>query len=135
MEIAALRNAHELVNDLVRAEEGRISDPIPVPGASPAELEAGGGLSFRRTNSLPSYRSDAGGTEPPGYEDELNGEIIVADGFRYTPTAASTPSGTGITPGSTPGSSVVDIGSPRLSAETGRTVRMGSGTATGFTKD
>jgi hypothetical protein len=130
MEISALRHAHELVNDLVRAEEGRMSEPIPVPGASPAELEAGEGLSFRRTNSLPDYRSEAGWTEPPGYEDELSGEIVVADGFQYMRSGQFTPQGTG----STPGSSVVDC-SPRRSIETGRTVAPTAGEGTGFTKD
>jgi hypothetical protein len=56
----------------------------------------------------PSYSAP-----PPRYEDELEGEMTVVDGFRYTPS--STDDATE--------SSIVDC-SPRLSFETGRSTLL-----------
>ncbi|KAI9879305.1 MAG: hypothetical protein M1830_008956 [Pleopsidium flavum] len=96
-EIHELRNAHEVVNDIVRAEEGRYI----------RELDGG----LMRENSLPDYdsRSESGGTEPPSYEEQIVAESVV-DGFQYTPQGSE----------GTPASSVVDT-SPRISMESRET--------------
>lgn len=100
-EIHELRNAHEVVNDMVRAEEGRYIH------------ELDGGMSGVRLHSisLPDYdsRSESGSTEPPTYEEQLAGFSVV-DGFQYTPEGTR----------STPGSSVVDT-SPRISLDSRET--------------
>jgi hypothetical protein len=111
-EINNLRTAHEIVGEMIRAEEGRArlyyqaNLPPSRRPASAAELDAGIGSSTRPT-SLPAY------IPPPRYEEELEGDITVVDGFQYTPSATD----------ETPDSSVVDC-SPRLSFETGRTTLM-----------
>ena len=108
-EIRTLQNATDLVRDLVRAEEGRArTDLNAYPSGyysrySPAELEVGVGSS-RLSDVPPSYVAP-----PPRYEEELEGELTVVDGFRYTPSNTD----------DTPESSIVDC-SPRLSFETGR---------------
>jgi len=51
---------------------------------------------------------------PPQYEEELEGDLQVVDGFRYTPSSSSADL-------DTPDSSVVDC-SPRMSSDTVRTV-------------
>jgi len=96
-EIHELRNAHEVVNDIVRAEEGRYIH----------ELDVG----LTRQNSLPDYdsRSESGGTEPPSYEEQIVAESVV-DGFQYTPQGSE----------GTPASSVVDT-SPRISFDSRET--------------
>ena len=96
-EIHELRKAHEMVNDMVMAEEGRYIH------------ELDGGLT--RRSSLPGYdsRSESGATEPPSYEEQLAGDS-VADGFQYTPEGTA----------STPASSVIDT-SPRVSLDSRET--------------
>ncbi|EXJ81704.1 hypothetical protein A1O1_07769 [Capronia coronata CBS 617.96] len=114
-EIRTLRNASDLVRDLVRVEEGRArrnaynphQTPYPI---SPAELDAGVGCS-NYTHLPPSYM-----VPPPRYEQELEGDLTVVDGFRYTPSNTE----------ETPESSIIDCNS-RLSLDTGR--------STVFTKD
>ena len=112
-EIRTMRNASEFVRDIVEAEEGRArnvqSSNRCADGFEPAELN-GGGVSSRSSDIAPSYKSDA--TPPPGYEEELDGEMIIVDGFRYTYTSVSTTD-------LSSESSIVDC-SPRLSLETGR---------------
>ncbi|KZF23321.1 hypothetical protein L228DRAFT_282056 [Xylona heveae TC161] len=88
-EIAQLQNTHEVVHSMVQAEEGR---------ASPRGLV--------RTDSLPSYRSDDGCSEPPAYDDN-DGSNPVVDGFQYAMSEAQ----------ETRASSVVDV-SPRQSFDT-----------------
>lgn len=109
-EIRTLRNASDLVSDLIRAEEGRARPEydsyhheVYVPAYSPAELDAGVGSS-RLSDVAPSYV-----TPPPRYEEEFDGELTVVDGFQYTPSTTD----------DTSASSIVDC-SPRLSFETGR---------------
>jgi hypothetical protein len=130
-EIRQFREAHGVVNSIVQAEEGRnamsslqheqlqrqrhMSLPVHAhPGFTAAELPVASGLDsapLSRTSSLPDYRSDAGSTEPPAYEDEEDSSDVVVDGFReYTPSMTSR---------WTPDSSVVDV-SPRPSGETMR---------------
>lgn len=106
-EIRNLRTAHDLVRDLVRAEEGRARLHIDAAAPfMPTDLEAGLGSSSRDVaESLPSYAAP-----PPRYEEELAGDLTVVDGFRYVPSSTD----------DTPESSVIDC-SPRLSFETGRT--------------
>ena len=56
---------------------------------------------------------------PPQYEEELEGELAVVDGFQYTPSSSSVD--VDVDDDNTPDSSVVDC-SPRMSCDTGRTV-------------
>ncbi|KEF57360.1 uncharacterized protein A1O9_05277 [Exophiala aquamarina CBS 119918] len=110
--ILTLRDATDLVRNLVAAEEGRAqgdyraaparyqsSYPSPYTSSS---YDAGVGSS-RGSDNLPAY------APPPRYEEELEGEITVVDGFMYP--ASTTDDATE--------SSIVDC-SPRLSFETGR---------------
>lgn len=69
-EIRQLRQAADVVSDLVQAEEGR---------ARPY------------SDSLPDYRSEAGSSilgDPPTYEDGETEDVGIADGFQYTPSAS-----------------------------------------------
>ncbi|EXJ77064.1 hypothetical protein A1O3_10222 [Capronia epimyces CBS 606.96] len=107
-EIRTLRNASDLVRDLVRVEEGRARFNVcnhahhpPYP-YSPAE-HAGGIGSSNFSEVPPLYVAP-----PPRYEEELEGELTVVDGFRYTPSNTD----------DTPDSSIIDCSS-RLSLETG----------------
>jgi len=111
-EIRSLRNASDLVRDLVRAEEGRARgdtyhhaypDEYHHAYSAAAQHDAGVGSS-RGSDIPPSYVAP-----PPRYEEEIEGEITVVDGFRYTPSNTD----------DTPESSIIDC-SPRLSFETGR---------------
>lgn len=138
-EIRQLRAAHTIVNDLVRdAEEGRVGGHIPchchrqqqqqqprVPSPPlstistypPTSLPETPSRPHSRTDSLPSYRSDAP-TEPPSYDSDIDIDMaaVVANGFRqYTTVAESTTSDA--SSHWTPESSIVDV-SPRPSAET-----------------
>lgn len=111
-EIRNLRTAHEIVGDMVRAEEGRAllyhqaNSPLSRRMMSPAELDAGLGSSSMAVQNTDYF------PPPPRYEEELDDGMTVVDGFRYTPSNSDT----------TPDSSVVDC-SPRLSIDTGRTER------------
>ncbi|OAG36262.1 hypothetical protein AYO21_09576 [Fonsecaea monophora] len=106
-EIRTLRNASDFVRDLFYAEEGRARSGYrghrDRDGFEPAELDAGIGSSGL-SDIAPSYV-----TPPPRYEEELEGEMVVVEDFRYTPSNTD----------DTPASSVIDC-SPRLSLETGR---------------
>ena len=115
-EIRALRSAHQLVEEMYDAEEGRsrlyrAANRPGAPLASPAELDAvgGGGTSGRRHSASLSVYS----VPPPLYEEELEGDLTVVDGFQYTPMGSSVDD-------DTPDSSVIDC-SPRMSYDTGRT--------------
>ncbi len=113
-EIRTMRNASEIVRDIVvQAEEGRVrivhnGNRYP-DGFEHAQLNGGIGSS-RSSDIAPSYKSDA--TPPPRYEEEIEGEMIIVDGFCYT---YSTPSTTDLSSQS----SIIDCSS-RLSLETGR---------------
>ena len=101
--IAELRDAHIIVNDLIRAEEeGR--------GLHISELDGRERRGARRRgDSLPGYESDESG--PPAYDDKIfviDGVAFV-DGFQYMPDGIE----------NTPDSSVVET-SPRISMEIGR---------------
>ncbi|EXJ54658.1 hypothetical protein A1O7_09999 [Cladophialophora yegresii CBS 114405] len=111
-EVRTMQHATDFVRDLVQAEEGRARNVRSIhshpDGFEPAVL--GGGVGSSRSSDIaPSYKTDV--TPPPRYEEELEGEMIVVDGFRYTYTPSNTDD--------TPESSIVDC-SPRLSLETGR---------------
>lgn len=118
-EIRQLRAAHDVVNSLVLAEEGRSqsypsgspssSGYIPAIGAHPGYTGVPRPLS--RTNSLPDYRSEAESAAPPAYEEDADSSDVVVDGFReYTPSSSSASQWT-------PESSVIDV-SPRQSMDT-----------------
>lgn len=110
-ELQTLRSAQEIVDDLYSAEEGRsrLYHQANRPRAPAAELDAEGSSSatHARIDSLPMY-----GLPPPRYEEELEGDMTVVDGFQYSPSTT--------TADDTPDSSVVDC-SPRMSCDTGRT--------------
>lgn len=152
-EIRGLQVAQEIIRDMVQAEEGRSqlyhqtnlpqhqqsqqrttaheatpSSPSPPPSTTVPV--------FRTTNpdpySLPSYRRSSSASSesapslpPPSYEQELDSDIDVVDGFMYAPTFGSghtnstSEDGYGYGVDTTPDSSVVDC-SPRMSFDTGR---------------
>ena len=121
-ELRALRSAHQIVEEMYDAEEGRsrlyraVNQPrgalastvrLPATGGS-----SGGGVGGERRHSasLSMYS-----LPPPQYEEELEGDLAVVDGFQYTPSASS------VEDDNTPDSSVIDC-SPRMSCDTGRTM-------------
>jgi hypothetical protein len=94
-EIRDLREAANMVSNIIAAEEGRARPPPPIRT-----------LSLGSEASLPSYRSrasEAGDESPPPGYDENGADDVVVDGFQYTPSATTW----------TPDSSVV--GSPKSS--------------------
>ncbi|KAI9783816.1 MAG: hypothetical protein M1839_003152 [Geoglossum umbratile] len=94
-EIRDLREAANMVSNLIAAEEGRARLPPPIRT-----------LSLGSETSLPSYRSrasEAGDEPPPPGYDENGADDVVVDGFQYTPSATTW----------TPESSIV--GSPKSS--------------------
>lgn len=101
--IAELRDAHTIVSDLVRAEEGR---GVHVSERGGRERRRG----RRRGSSLPGYESEESG--PPAYDDDkvfvVDGVALV-DGFQYSLVAVE----------DTPDSSVIET-SPRISMELAR---------------
>ena len=127
-ELRTLRSAQEIVGEMISAEEGR-SRLHHVANFGPAARLHGGGRAFSPAeldagfaSSSSSSTSTAGdgliyGMPPPRYEEELEGEMTVVDGFQYTPTGSVERT---LESDDTPDSSVVDC-SPRLSVDTGRT--------------
>ncbi|KAI4121303.1 MAG: hypothetical protein LQ347_006898 [Umbilicaria vellea] len=101
--IAELRDAHTMVSDLVRAEEGR---GVQVSELAGRERRRG----RRRDSSLPGYESEESG--PPAYDDDkvfvVDGVAFV-DGFHYSRVGVE----------DTPDSSVIET-SPRISMEWAR---------------
>ncbi|KAI9705360.1 MAG: hypothetical protein M1820_005190 [Bogoriella megaspora] len=113
-EIRQFRDAHQVVNGLVNANtqeqnqaqqsrhdtsrrSSNASDQYPQP--------------LSRTSSLPSYTTEPGSADLPGYEDDGS---VVANGFaQYTPSSSSDHAWT-------PASSIINV-SPRQSSETMRT--------------
>ena len=143
-EIRQLRDAHNVVNELIRAEEGRTT-PLPrgitrctcqqhgepqfTPGPPsvtstypPSTIPEAPSRPLSRTDSLPSYRSRAP-SEPPTYESDVDtATSLVANGFMHYEVrarcyTASESSRTAESGRWTPDSSVVDV-SLRPSAET-----------------
>lgn len=136
-EIRQLRVAHNVVNDIIHAEEGRTGTSNPPnphctchrphfaqgpPSVTstypPSTIPEAPSRPLSRTDSLPSYRSRAP-SEPPTYDSELDSSF-VANGLRYESRArayTSSLSQAGESGRWTPDSSVVDV-SPRPSAET-----------------
>jgi len=110
-ELRALRSAQQIVEEMYSAEEGRSRHYHQAnrPRAPAAELDAGSTSS--RVDSLPAYS-----VPPPRYEEELEGDLTVVDGFQYTPASTD----------DTPDSSVIDC-SPRMSCDTGRTTIVTKG--------
>lgn len=148
-EIRMLREAHNVVNSIVQAEEGRGFRPTtvtgmggmpsvhPHPSISPNPYIHAHRMPMHmpvprppsRTASLPDYRSEAGSmSDPPAYEDDEDTSDVVVDGFsQYTPSNA-TSSDAGSCHGDardpwTPHSSVITT-SPRASLETLETRRF-----------
>jgi hypothetical protein len=147
-EIRGLRVAQEIVGEMVRAEEGRArlyqeaNMPQHQRPYTAAEFESSSSHppfsptapTLSRIDSLPRYArrssnvsSNSAGSSvpPPQYEQELEGDIDVVDGFTYSRTFGAGNShtleyGYDGTDDSSPDSSVVDC-SPRMSFDTGRT--------------
>lgn len=113
-ELRALRSAHAIVEEMYDAEEGRsrLYRAANRPGASVAELDAAGSSRRGRSGSAGAMSLDSL-PPPPRYEEELEGDLTVVDGFQYTPSSSSVDN--------TPDSSVIDC-SPRVSSDTVRTV-------------
>jgi hypothetical protein len=112
-QILTLRDATDLVRNLVAAEEGRVHvdyralpSRYQLPPQSPYTSSAYDAVagSSGVSESLPTYAPP-----PPRYEEELEGEMTVVDGFMYPPSTTDDATE----------SSIVDC-SPRLSFETGR---------------
>ena len=112
-QILTLSDATDLVRNLIAAEEGRVQAEhraLPAryqstpqsPYSSPSYDAVVG--SSRLSESLPPYPPP-----PPGYEEQLEGEVTVIHGFSYPASTADDATE----------SSIVDC-SPRLSFETGR---------------
>ena len=144
-EIRQLRAAHEVVESLVQAEEGRVSasysraqrnQPTPfapqrtssssASSSMPPSASTSLGTSpqhllnhhrpLARVDSLPDYGSDSGMSDPPEYQTDDDDSDVVVDGFReYTPSRNASIW--------TPGSSIPDV-SPRESGETIRSIYM-----------
>ena len=99
-ELRALRTAHEVVDSMVNAEEGRTEGAVSASQISMMERRMG---RFFRSNSQSSG--------PPSYEES----VTAVDGFQYTMSGTSlTRTGTDCTPDS----SVIDT-SPRTSVYMG----------------
>lgn len=100
-EITELRNAAEVVDDMVSAESSR-AQPIPIPAPAPATEDR----PLLRDYDIGSLVGD--GEELPAYEDNDGSEMssVVADGFRYTPGS------TEYSPSHSPAGSVSDILGP-----------------------
>lgn len=131
-ELRALRSAHALIEEMYDAEEGRsrLYRAANRPGASAAELDAAGVVRSssrrrrrRRDSVTGSVLDDSPLPPPPQYEEELEGDLTVVDGFQYTPRSSNgtDDSSSSIVNDYTPDSSVVDC-SPRMSSDTARTV-------------
>lgn len=114
-EIRNLERANEIANDMVRAEEGRARLYYQVN--LPPSRRNGPAVDFDPDTSSSSHSiitPSSYTVPPPTYDEELEGEITVVDGFQYTPSASE----------DTPDSSVIDC-SPRDSMETVRTTFEG----------
>jgi len=140
-EIAQIRSTRDAVDELIRAEEGRIvyppytsaapgpayrhhnslPHPIQIPrpshssdsNISSPSMDMGPFSPVSRTTSLPSYRS-----KPPSYREELSSN----DGFSDCELSADSVSDADADDAWGSGSSVPDL-SPRPSGETIRTFR------------
>jgi hypothetical protein len=100
-DITQLRNAAEVVGDMVVAEEDRsmtVVEPMPIPATEMRPLMQ----DFETLNQV------GDGEELPAYEDNDGSEAssFVADGFRYTPGS------TEYSPSHSPAGSVSDILGP-----------------------
>ncbi|ERF75751.1 hypothetical protein EPUS_01581 [Endocarpon pusillum Z07020] len=154
-EIRGLQVAQEIIRDMVQAEEGRSQlyhqanfpqhqqsrQTTTEHEATPSSQSSSTthpvfktinphSYSFaghRRSTSASSSSSESTPSlPPPSYEQELDSDIDVVDGFMYTATFGSghthsmSEDGDGYGVDTTPDSSVVDC-SPRMSFDTGRT--------------
>jgi hypothetical protein len=96
-DITQLRNAADVIGDIVAAEEVR-SEPIPIPVSEDRPL--------MQDFEIGSQVGD--GEELPAYEDNDGSEMssMIADGFRYTPGSSD------YSPSHSPAGSVSDILGP-----------------------
>jgi hypothetical protein len=101
-DITQLRNAAELVDDMVTAEGSRsqaVAEPISIPATTEARPLIQGFETLSQVGD---------GEELPAYEDNDGSEAssFVADGFRYTPGSSD------YSPSHSPAGSVSDILGP-----------------------
>lgn len=78
-DINSLRRAHEIVGQLMRAEEGRLGQDSSSGNVTPSSSRSV--RSLQTVTTLPAYAPP-----PPRYSQELSRDLDVVDGFRYTPT-------------------------------------------------
>ena len=100
----------------------RAEGDLPMPSQLSTQVQF---LSQCRRSSSASSQSASSSIPPPRYEEELDSNIDVVDGFMYLPTFGreymhSHASEGGDADDISPDSSVVDC-SPRMSFDTGRT--------------
>ena len=139
-EIKRLRRAHNTIEELVLAEEGRSrgyphnrpsmrqnydAGPSFTPGPFSITIPAPSYQTpyhppspLSRTSSLPGYRSDDEVSDPPSYHTDDDDHTNLDAFSDYTPSTRSSRAGSGTW---TPISSIPDISSPRPSIETIRT--------------
>jgi len=84
-DINSLRRAHEIVGQLMRAEEGRVHNYPPLQQSQqqeePTASSSRSVRSLQTMTTLPPYAAP-----PPRYSQELSRDMEVVDGFRYTPS-------------------------------------------------
>jgi hypothetical protein len=107
-EIAELRNAVGVVEEIVQAQEHH--QPQPQPQAQPIDIPASEDSPLMRDYDVGSQVGE--GEELPAYEEEDNEgsetSSLIADGFRYTPGS------TEYSPSHSPSGSVSDILGPDM---------------------
>lgn len=109
-EIGQLRNAADVVAEIVEAEESSASSPTPSQSISLRSTQPGSSASEDRPllREFEMSMLNVGGEELPAYEDNDGSEdsSVVADGFRYTPGSSN------YSPSHSPTGSVSDILGP-----------------------
>lgn len=78
--IASLRRAHEIVGQLMRAEEGRANG---IPPFLSDTVRSNSHQAPSVVTTLPPYAPP-----PPRYSQEIGRDMEVVDGFRYTPSVS-----------------------------------------------
>lgn len=80
-DINSLRRAHEIVGQLMLAEEGRAQRDTSRVSTPRNVSPSNSGRSIHSVSTLPPYVAP-----PPRYSQELSRDMVVVDGFRYTPS-------------------------------------------------
>lgn len=80
-DINSLRRAHEIVGQLMRAEEGRLGHSLPSAPGDVTPSSSRSVRSLQTVTTLPAYAPP-----PPRYSQELSRDLQIVNGFRYTPS-------------------------------------------------